>query len=1575
MKTPLLIVLFSVVSCLFAPDESHTLFSAEKHLLHSWRKITLSSQFFSEGADVGDFNKDGKVDIISGPYWYEGPDFQEKHVYRPPTPFNPGGYSDCFFSFTEDFNADGWVDILVIGFPGKEAFWFENPKGKDRLWERHLVMNMVDNESPMFVDITGDGKREILCSTEGFFGYAEPDAKDAYKPWTFHKISPKVAGGRFTHGLGYGDVNGDGRIDLLEKNGWWEQPASLKDDPEWKRHPFTFSGPGGAQMYAYDFDGDGDNDVLTSLAAHGFGLAWYEQIQKGEEITFKQHLIMGSKPEQNDFGVKFSQLHAVDLADIDRDGLLDIVTGKRYWAHGPKGDPEPGNAPVVYWFRTTRTKDPKTNRTIVKFTPYLIDDDSGVGTEVKTRDLNGDGLLDVIVGNKKGTFAHLQSQKEVTEEEWKKNQPMSRQQSARPIQRGLPKYDGLSPAEAAKAITVPEGFKVHLAAGEPTVHQPIAFTIDERGRLWIAEAHTYPQRAPEGKGKDKILILEDTNGDGTFDQRTVFAEGLNLVSGLEVGFGGVWIGAAPYLLFIPDRNHDDKPDAEPTVLLDGFGYHDTHETLNSFIWGPDGWLYGCHGVFTHSNVGKPGTSDSKRVPLNAGIWRYHPVRHTFEIFAYGTSNPWGVDFNEQGQAFATACVIPHLYHIIQGARYQRQAGQHFQKHTYDDIRTIAEHLHYAGSIRDHAWWGRDNPVAHMDTDAAGGGHAHCGAMIYLGDNWPDRYRNQIFMNNIHGNRVNQDRLQRKGSGYKGSRAPDFLFANDRWYRGISLKYGPDGGVYLIDWYDKNACHRRTPEIWDRTNGRIFKVSYGDSQPKFDPFFDLSKRSDDELISLLKHKNHWYVRTASRLLQERSMNDEQKRKQLAEQFAELALSDEVTPSQRLIGLWNLGATGSLEEETALKLLSDSDEYLRAWTIQLLCEEKQNQTGPVIQKFTHLAENENSQLVRLYLASALQRLPLAQRVEVGKRLVQHGKDADDHNLPLMYWYGLEEVVDADASMGLELASLSKIPLITRFIYRRLAAEPVYRTELLRSLKRQLPESSQLMILEEVANVVKTRGELDMPKVWPEIYTSLAKSSSEQIRNHAQFITVKFGDKSLFPALRKILSDRKSPMQSRLQALQALQSGRDAELPPVLHEMLNDDSIRSAALKALAGFDHKATPNAILNTYANFTPEEKSDAVTTLASRVPSALILLNAIERKQIPRTDLSAYTVSQMQKFSDPKLLKKLNEVWGTIRTTPAEKQKLLSEYKQRLTPALLAKADLPHGRELYNKTCVKCHRLFGEGGKIGPDITGSNRANLDYLLLNMLDPNAVVGKDYQTTTIALTNGRLVQGLIKEENESAVVVQTVNDVVVVPKKEIEERKLSTESLMPEGQLKDLSTDDVRDLVAYLASPYQVPLPGAGPFFNPKTNRVTGAIEGESMKILSKTAGNAASQKMNPFPKDKWSGIDHLWWTGAKPGDRLTLELPVKSPGTYELYTVMTRARDYGIVQVSLDGKRIGKPIDLYHAPDVITTGVLSLGTHELKSGPHRITIEIVGANPKAVKAYMFGLDYFHLSAVKKNDDKE
>ena len=392
----------------------------------AFTRIQLHDQFWSEGASAADLNNDGVVDVVAGPWWWEGPDFTTRHEFYPArTTFElalgpmtkitvPGfegtlgktnTYSDNFFVFPYDFNGDRWTDLLVVGFPGKETSWYQNPKGRKAHWRRHVIFAQTDNESPTFADLTGDGKPELVCITKGRFGYAEPDWSDPSKPWRFHAITPDNKYGNFTHGLGIGDVDGDKRLDLLEKNGWWQQPASLAGDPVWTFHAQPM-GEGGAQMHAYDVNGDGLNDIITGLAAHGFGLAWYEQYRKGEAIAFRPHAFMNKELAENRHGVKFSELHAIELVDMDGDGLKDIVTGKRFWSHGRTGDPDRNDDAVLYWFKLVRAKDGS-----VDFVPHLIDKASGVGTQVVVTDIDGDARPDIVVGNKKGAFVHLQAKK------------------------------------------------------------------------------------------------------------------------------------------------------------------------------------------------------------------------------------------------------------------------------------------------------------------------------------------------------------------------------------------------------------------------------------------------------------------------------------------------------------------------------------------------------------------------------------------------------------------------------------------------------------------------------------------------------------------------------------------------------------------------------------------------------------------------------------------------------------------------------------------------------------------------------------------------------------------------------------------------------------------------------------------------------------------------------------------------------------------------------------------------------------------------------------------------------------
>jgi putative membrane-bound dehydrogenase-like protein len=958
------------------------------------------------------------------------------------------------------------------------------------------------------------------------------------------------------------------------------------------------------------------------------------------------------------------------------------------------------------------------------------------------------------------------------------------------------KYAGLSPEKAAAAMTVPEGFTVTLFAGEPDVHQPIAFCLDDRGRLWVAEAYCYPLRRPEGQGTDRILIFEDTDGDGKFDKKTVFMEKLNLVSGIEYGFGGIWIGAAPYLMFVPIDASGDKPAGPPKILLDGWAYQDTHETLNTFTWGPDGWLYGCHGVFTYSRVGKPGTSDKDRVPINAGIWRYHPVRHEFEVFAHGTSNPWGIDFNDRGQLFCEACVIPHCYHVIQGGRYQRQAGSHFNPYTYADIQTIADHRHYLGA----------NPHGGNNrSDGAGGGHAHCGLMAYLGGAWPAEYRDKLFMGNIHGRRINMDVPKPQGSGYVASHGQDFLLANDEWARFINMRYGPDGNVYLIDWYDKQACHDRKDEIWDRTNGRIYKISYRGTKPVTG--VDLQNSSTRQLLDYQLSSNDWYVRHARRILQERQAA-----------FRGLTSLDELRgilgqawehpdETRRLRGLWAAHAViGMWPDDLVLAQLSNSSPHVRAWALQMALEPRYA-SPRLAGRLAELAKSDPSPVVRLYLASALQRLSLDQRWDILAELLKHPEDATDHNLPLMYWYAFEPLAEVDASRALHMAAHAKQPLLG-YMARRIAAigTPEAIAELIDRLNRSDDSVVHAAILTGLRDGLKGRRNVPMPAEWP---TAFAKLMRGDLRNQAIAVAVMFGDAKAFETLRGVLTAATEPPAARRDALAALVAAKDAQLGPLLLKLLGNPVLRGDALRALAAYDDPKTSAAVIGVYASLSSTEKRDALNTLAARPEYGKALIEAVAAKTIPAAEVSADVVRQLRNLRDPALDKRLGEVWGVVRKTPADRARAIADLKHQLVVAGPA-ADRSLGRAVFAKTCQQCHTLFGVGSKVGPEITGANRASLDYILENILDPSAVIPKDYMATRVVLTNGRIVTGLVRGETPNSIQVITANETLTVPRSDIDSMEPSEQSMMPDDLLKPLGQQEVRALVAYLQGTEQAPM---------------------------------------------------------------------------------------------------------------------------------------------------------------------
>lgn len=993
---------------------------------------------------------------------------------------------------------------------------------------------------------------------------------------------------------------------------------------------------------------------------------------------------------------------------------------------------------------------------------------------------------------------------------------------------------------------------MHVFAAEPDVAQPIAFCLDQRGRVWVAEGITYPKRKghpPQTEvpsttatadqikdilgGADRILVLEDTDGDHQFDKKTVFLENVNLISGLEVGVGGVWIGAAPYLLFVPVTDWENpKPAGNPQILLDGWNYTaDTHETLNTFTWGPDGWLYGCHGVFCPSNPGKPGTPAAERQWMDAGVWRYHPTRHVFEVFTEGGSNPWGIDFDEHGQLFAEMCVIPHFWHMIQGARIERQGGEHFavgplerqlyrkgggkpvHPHIYEDIKQHGDHVHWAGGAGPHA--------ANARSDAAGGGHAHAGVMCYLGESWPAEYRNQLFLGNIHGQRLNVDIPVRQGSGYVGKHGKDFLNFNDTWSQTLNQRYDQDGSVFIIDWYDKNQCHHNREDGHDRGNGRIYKVVYNNQKTTR---IDLAKLSTEELIKFVPSKNEFLSRNARLVLQERA--GERGLPAAKAPLQKMLREGSDTPA-KLRALWALHLTGGFDARTGIENVKSRDEWLRAWSIQLAFESPQNierlireideQGLEASPDMNALAESDSSPLVRSYIAAAAQRAQSEEfRAGLVKRLLAHGEDGTDHNLPLMYWFAMEPLVATRPQEMLAAALETKLPKILNFTTRRigLLATGDARDLITAELSRLTDSAQQLSMLHGLSAALQGQRSVAMPNGWAAVETRLGGSANADIRTLSQTVSLTFGSRKALASLRATLTDTAAPLPARRAALDSLVGVKDAELPSALQQLLKEEPLRGAAIRALGGYNDPRTPDALLAAYSQFDGAQKRDALNTLASRPAFAKALLAAIDSK-IAKSDITADVLRQLRSHKEDDVKNQLSTVFGTFRESSSDMKAEIERYRNIYRAGGSQAGNASPGRAVYNKVCAQCHTLFDTGGKVGPDITGANRTDLSYLLETIVDPNAVIPNEYRTSEIETKDDRSLTGVIKIMGDKSVLLQTANELITIPRDEIASQRQTELSMMPEGLLAPLTDQEVRDLLYYLGRPGQVPLPEEAP----------------------------------------------------------------------------------------------------------------------------------------------------------------
>ncbi len=913
----------------------------------------------------------------------------------------------------------------------------------------------------------------------------------------------------------------------------------------------------------------------------------------------------------------------------------------------------------------------------------------------------------------------------------------------------------MSPGAAAEAFQVPEGFEVTVFAAEPQVRNPIAMAWDVKARMWVAENYTY---AEKGKRfdlnlRDRIVIFEDEDRDGEAEKRKVFSDELQMLTSVEVQPGGVWAMCPPQLLFIPDKDGDDVPDGEPEVVLDGFtvAQSNYHNFANGLRWGPDGWLYGRCGGSCPGMVGAPGTPEGERVPLRGGIWRYHPKRKFFEVIVHGTTNPWGHDWDQHGEGFFINTVNGHLWHMIPGGHFDRPFGRSVNPRVYEAIQMHADHWHFD---KTGSWIKSRNGAA----NEFGGGHAHIGMCIYKGDHLPNDWQGKLLTWNQHGRRLNRERLEREGSGYVARHEPDQFLAGDEWFRGLDIREGPDGALYGLDWSDTGECHDHTGV--HRTSGRIFRFSNGEVAPV----------APGEVRS-------------------------------------------VSPLERLFF-----ANGLNESKRGLfiQYLDDPKEHMRVWAIRLLTDEWAIDSvyGPMAHRkvasdpelrdrFVEMAAEDQSGLVRLALASTLQRIAIEDRVVLASALAGRTEDAGDHNLPKLVWFGLMHL----GAERLEVAKASEWPELLRYLARSAAGEPAM-VESVVALAAANGKKSEAL-LKGLMEGFKGVRNAPMPRSWEESVLVLAKRNPKLTRE----LSALFGDGRAMESLKATVLDEKETIPVRKRALEALIDGKVEGLRPLCEKLFWTKGLCETAVKGLAQFgDDEVGKNLVKNLSEIRRPGDKAAVVDALVTRSKWASLLLAGMEAGKIPRKVVTPFHARQILAMKDEALSKLLRNVWGEVRRSDEALTKKISALEKVLIPEIRSKGDKAQGRVLFQMLCASCHQLYGEGAKLGPDLTGSGRADLGYLLENIVAPNSVVPAEYQMSIVTLNDQRILSGVVSSSDAKTTTLRTLAGEVTMEKSSIVKVTRVADSMMPPGLLDTLSEEQIRDLISYLMHPQQVALPG-------------------------------------------------------------------------------------------------------------------------------------------------------------------
>ncbi|HEY4312290.1 MAG TPA: PVC-type heme-binding CxxCH protein [Pirellulales bacterium] len=970
---------------------------------------------------------------------------------------------------------------------------------------------------------------------------------------------------------------------------------------------------------------------------------------------------------------------------------------------------------------------------------------------------------------------------------------------------------GYPPEEASQRMTVADGFEVQLVAAEPLVRQPVAIDFDDRGRLWVVQYLQYPnptglervkvdrysrtvydkmpEPPPRGTpGNDRITILEDTDNDGRADHARDFVTGLNLASGLAFGYGGVFVLNAPYLLFYPDRDRNDVPDADPEVLLTGFGIEDAHSVANSLTWGPDGWLYGCQGSTVTANI--------RGIEFQQGVWRYHPTSKRFELFCEGGGNSWGLDFDAHGELFYSTNFGGFvMLHGVQGGYYWKNFGKH-------------------GALHNPNTYGYFDHVPHANFT---GGHVTDGGIIYQGDLFPAEFRGRYIAADLLGHAVHWHTIEPHRSTFRSAHGGTLLAANDTWFAPSDVTMGPDGAVYVADWHDARTAHPDPDAEWDRRNGRIYRI-----QPRGaarQPVRDLRNASEAELVRELASTNQWYVRHARRHLAERAATKNDPL--LIARLTPLATSvDSPADAQAqkhpppLEALWTLYDVGGLDRTSAHQLLKHPDPFVRSWTVRLIGD--QGIVSPeIVRRLNAMASHEPSVIVRRQLACCARRLPAEVGLPIAVLLARRAEDIDDPHIPLLTWWAIESMAVAEREQIVQLftspaawqAQLSREFIMPRLVQRYAAERNAESALSCLTLLKSAPDAASRQPLWAAVDE-EWRGRTSIDEAPAELLT-LANADWQANRDQPALarLAIRLGNHAAYEYVvaRALDASVEEPMRVAMLGVLA-EVGPPADLlqlTTLLNEK-NPPAIQAAALRALAHGSASALADAILASYSAMSPPVRSQARDVLLAKRTWARLLLDRVTRGELDSQEIPLDQLRVIAAHEDEELNAIVRRFWGAIhQATPEERLAVV----RRLNNDLRAADGHPApGREIFRKQCGTCHTLFGEGEKIGPDLTTANRRDRDFLLASIVDPSAVVRKEFTNYTVQTGDGRILTGLIADQDANSLTVLTAkNDRVRLARSEIDSVTESPNSLMPDNIAEQLSPQNLRDLFAWLQQP--------------------------------------------------------------------------------------------------------------------------------------------------------------------------